>query len=83
MTAEDLSAFELIVKTVRDSHREEPDKGIFLRNAFRASLANRPTAQGELYSCAFGNFGSDYAGLVRRFEQAVNLRLNDLTATVK
>ncbi|MCA6062514.1 hypothetical protein [Thalassolituus marinus] len=78
MTAEDWSAFELIVKTVRDTHPEEPDKGIFLRNAFKASLANRPTPQGELYPCVFGNFGKDYAELFRRFEQAVNLRLNDL-----
>lgn len=78
MTAEDWSTFELIVKTVRDSYPGEPDKGIFLRNTFKASLANRPTPQGELYPCAFGNFGRDYAELFQRFEEAVEIRLRDI-----
>ena len=78
MTAEDWSAFELIVKTVRDSHPEEPDKGIFLRNAFKASLANRPTPQGELYPCVFGTFSRDTTSLYERFQEAVEIRLRDI-----
>lgn len=78
MTAEDWSAFELIVKTVRDSHPEEPDKGIFLRNAFKASLADRPTPQGELYPCAFGTFSRDTTSLYERFQEAVEIRLRDI-----
>ena len=35
MSASDWSAFELIVKTVRDTYHTEPDRGIFLRNAFK------------------------------------------------
>lgn len=78
MSASDWSAFELIVKTVRDSYPEEPDRGIFLRNAFKAALADRPTPQGDFYPCAFGTFSRDTTELYKLFQQAVEQRLEDI-----
>jgi hypothetical protein len=80
MSASDWSAFELIVKTVRDTYHTEPDRGIFLRNAFKNSLAQSPTPQGDLYPCAFGNFCNIPEVLYKKFEEAVEIRLSELNS---